>query len=599
MKPSRRIYWLVDHVDSAHREKALTLTQRGFEVMFFATVEHFITEFQARRASIVLVSDAGPENIVRQRVSTLVQLPEIQGTKTILVLTNQRPEILQMAAAGMFRDLVPLDLDANQWIQRIVFATANKSVPFRFAPGGISVDQIAALELPARIIWVHDQKIRIECRLSAAIGSQLNLGGALARALDQEHVSINVEAIERSHLTYRFSDAIIGSWRSAQTQKAAALMKQLRDSQPAQKCRVFLAARSSELRAALMTQFDHPHFDLATAIQKNSIVNEPRFFTPHVVVIEDELCVGEEEERFKQMLTALSPDAMVIIIGPGAVGKHQPGAKVRAFKTVPPGLGRQILHRYRNAATKPERAAFVNSDSDYSFASVTVPARILRIHPQHVQVATSLAVGSFALANLDAPTIRRQVGKSPYIKVVKCYRQLAVEQTPFQYVNDCYIANFGATEQAQVATYLYNQVGELLGVSRQTKAAEIVAQVKSVAAADSAVLPIAVGESTARSTKALIQSVRPEPKEIVARPSKVQPKNLVTIPIQEDRETTYQPYRFGEEAKRKKQVAAIWQAAVFTIILGIAIGLFWSLASHFNSNELADKYSEQFQKFGK
>src|SRR5690606_31766730 len=105
----------------AHKEKGLLLFQKGFEVQFFRDPEALIDEIKKHRVGIVIVGDDGPLEKMKTFINQLATLPDIQGARLLLVSSHETTELADVAAAPSFRDILPLNLDNKQWMNRFIF----------------------------------------------------------------------------------------------------------------------------------------------------------------------------------------------------------------------------------------------------------------------------------------------------------------------------------------------------------------------------------------------------------------------------------------------------------------------------------------------
>ena len=130
MSPSRLkgVYWLTLETSSSHKEKVEAMAARGYEVSFFQTLDSLVKELQSRRVTSIIVGDEGPEVVVLKAISLLNRMPEIQGAKLILSCSRYSPTVLRAAACDAFRDILPICLNREEWVDRFVFATGNQDV---------------------------------------------------------------------------------------------------------------------------------------------------------------------------------------------------------------------------------------------------------------------------------------------------------------------------------------------------------------------------------------------------------------------------------------------------------------------------------------
>ncbi len=461
----RRTYWIADVVTPLLRERALLLSHKGFDVQFFTSLDALMTELTARRAGVIVVSDDGDEKVTERILLTLTAMSEIQGARLVMVRNTHSDRINFLAACANFRDIIPSNLDERLWLTRFLYATANRPVHYVQPTGQITLNNISAVSLPARMTWISDRKVRLECRVKPPVGASLSLTGAFAEAAGVSSISLKVTATERSRLLYRFSDAVVCEWNgpAAARDKALKAIADLRTHDPGPRCRIFVAVSKPEVRNELLSRFIDPRFEVATALQKQSIVDEPKFFTPDIVIIEEALCHDEGGVRFMEMMATLTDQATVIVLGRlndyETLHKKYPNRRILQLSRVPKGLAESVLERYmphrdQQSATGESGACNVMADHAFSMAEVSFPARLHRVHPLAAKIAMPFPIGNFALVRLDSPLLRRMIDRHPYVKLTTTYQDTHPEAPPFVHVADCYFADIDQVERAKIAQSL-------------------------------------------------------------------------------------------------------------------------------------------------
>lgn len=473
MEKKRRTFWLVDAVTPRHRARALLLNEKGFDVQFFNSLDAVAAELETKRAAVIIVSDATDPKLTEKMLTTVMSLPETHGARLVLTVSQHVESVNQLAAAANVRDVIPFDIDDKQWTQRFVFATAGKSVPFVQPAGQVTFNNISQVSLPARLTWIGDGRLRLECRIRPPVGATLQLAGAFVKDLGLAHVTLTVEETQRDHLLYRFSDAILCSWSvpSVARDRATATLIALREQDTGPRCRVFVAARTTSLRNGVLQRFEDPRFEVSTALQKQSIVEEPKFFSPDVVFIEDQLVIDEGGSRFEAMLANLKPAATVVILGRvpdfAALTRNHAGHKLVLLPKLPKSIGQSILARYlpldqRRRGAAGTDVAHLVSDHPFSLAEVSMPARLHRLHPLAAQIALPYPVSNFALLRLESPVLRKMTGRHPWVKLTQTYADTHPDAAAFPHLADGYLADVDAAERTAIAQHLTAVVVEAM-----------------------------------------------------------------------------------------------------------------------------------------
>jgi hypothetical protein len=467
----RRTFWITPAASPAAKERALALTARGYDVRFFASLDRMASELETKRASVVVVSDEGDEAATETILVALMTMPEVQGARLILATTRPSDKIYRLAACSNFRDIIPLDLDEKQFLTRFVYATAGRALKYVQPAGQIALKNISAVSFPARITWINQEKLRLECRVKPTPGSSIVIGGALARALGVPLLTARVAETQRSHLIYRFSEAVIADWQvpASVRPRANAFLGELEAQSIGPRTRIFIAVQSPDVRTSIMVHCDNPRFEVSTALQKQSIVDDPKFFTPDVVFIEDVLAAEEGGTRFRQMLSNMAGEATVFVIGklPALAElqkqfvQHKLVALPRQGTTLAANvLARHLPHYDDKTSAAEKHAVHLASENPYSIAEVQVTARLTRIHPLALQLALPFPVSHFAVVRVESPLIHKVIGRAPYVKVTGSYPDSHPDAAPFSHLADAYIADCTTAERQALAAHLTRLVGE-------------------------------------------------------------------------------------------------------------------------------------------
>ena len=373
--------------------------------------------------------------------------------------------------------MIPLDIEDSSWVSRVTFAAAGRAVSFPKPVGQITVNSIAALRMPARIVWVSPGRVWIESRIQAPVGSVLTVEGGFAAAFGMEAISITVEENVRKNLMYRFSDATVASWSvpASVSGKTTEVLAKLLQQNTGPRCRVFIAVQNQKLRNKLIETFDHPKFELGSALQKQSLINEPRYFNPHVVLIEDSIA-RDQGGALDEMIAGLSPHSAIMILGHyhglAALKSRHPGRRIAIVKNLPRTLPELLLKRFApvlstTAEGIDEDAIFLLAEHEMSFAEITLPARLTGIHPIAGEVAAPVNIGNFALAQLDSPFLRRQIGRSPWIKFVSVKQETQPGAAHLTTSAEFFFADLQAADRDKVAGLMMNTLRDSLGKVQQ------------------------------------------------------------------------------------------------------------------------------------
>jgi len=622
----RRTYWLTEEITPGLRERALLLNQKGYDVHFFTSLETFTTTVLKQRAGVIVLSDSFDDKVTERILLSFMNLTEVQGARLVMVRSNLTESINAMAACANCRDIIPYDLDIKSFLTRFIYATAGKSMPFIQPAGQFTLNDITALALPARLTWVSSKHLRIECRIRPPVGATLKLRGPLAAAAGVAFITLEVIETQRSHMLYRFSDATIAKWHipADAIEKMVRALADLSEHDPGPRCRIFVAVPSPELRAQVLTHFEGPQFDIQIALQKQSIVEEPRFFTPDTIVIEDLLCLEEGGERFAAMMSSLQEQTTVVIIGRlpdfAAVQAAWPKLRVIQHARLPTTFGQQVVNRYLPIRQTVREAddhsgANIASQHPFSLAEISFPARLKRIHPQAAQLALTFPISNFALCRIDSPLLRKMIGRHPYIKLTNTYQDTHPLASPFVHLVEGYLADLHPAEQAQVGQGLVRMIGHSIEQVSQssgfispqhsggeTRVGETLADTtRANQILDSAALSRALAEAPMDSNALLRVNLHHQPAARVIEALDIPLAQPVAIPAptQPPPPSPASSAIRRIRARRKKKpfdFATTFKALAIIVVAGAAvIGAFAMLAGHVEKS--GGNFSNQLEKF--
>ena len=472
MMKKRSIYWLTIESGEQHQRKSSRLEDRGYEVIFLKTLDSLLRKLAQKRVSIIVLGDEGPEVSVVKAISLLGTSPDIQGARLVLSTSRHSDVVLRAAACEGFRDILPIDMNEKDWITRFIFSTAGKPAMLPAPTPQVAFPSAASLSIPARIVWISKQKIWVESKISAPLGVSLSLTGPLAQSMGNKALTITVDKCQRKNLTYRFSEAMIASWnlQKPEPQKIDESLTLLSTLNVGPRCKVFLAIQSPALRNTLIKYLDQSKFDVHSALQKQSMVSEPQFFSPRLVFVENRLCCGESMELYRTMVTNLSPTCTIIILGNSdnfnVLKTLAGGRKLLAIKRIPVNFSSFIDDLLKESPQNDSENSYsqanqndtyyIPADHEFSLAEIKMSARLLLIHPSMAKVALPYQVGNFGICRIESKAIKEITYRFPYSKIAASYHDPLAETADFPNITECHFCNIGEKESHNLNNALFN-----------------------------------------------------------------------------------------------------------------------------------------------
>jgi hypothetical protein len=471
---ARTIYWLVNRIHDFHERKLEAMSARGMNPIIFSDLPSLRAAFNEQRASTILVSDSGQPEVVRRNIDQLSSLPEFKGVRFILSVEANYLDIKKHAALWCFRDLLPIHEDTQLWMQRVNFASGAEAARFLSPRGMLSVNEICTLSVPARLVSISDTTMRIETPLKPNIGSTLTMPGAIAERLGCDQLMLRVQKRTNEQLNYRFSDSIVASWEApaASIANVQSFLESLKSKREYFLPRAFVVLKSQALRAELLPVLEAQSFFVNSALHKANVENDPKFFSPDIVFIEDDLCSLEQGAYLRILSKNLEARVPIVIVGRRAELVQTPEDwQQRTIIRIPLMDGhfadrtRAIVEQSRNSIVNGKREDSlipIDPVDAIGMNFVQFPGRIRGIHPLGIQVTHAFQVNNFSLCQINSPFLKKAIGKAPFIKLTDVYQGQVVGDEQFLYGSSAYLADLSPDDRGAVATNVSNLLDLLL-----------------------------------------------------------------------------------------------------------------------------------------
>jgi hypothetical protein len=505
----RRIYWLTESVDEVARRRAGLLQRQGFEVRFFSDLSGFKSQVEKIRPAIIVLGVGDDEDVTRRTIRTIAAMPEISTAKMILVGPFFKEAVTTLASCNNFRDILPIEHSASEspnhlgpdpegsadsWTQRFIYSTSGRPKAYRPPLGQITASLSTDVGVPARITWITPEKLCLESRARLAVGADIRLGGQLAAFYGVPFLSAIVESVRREKLRYHFSEAHVVSWTSplGSSEKTTKLFRELGESTAPPRVRVYVAVQDPTVRGLVMAQLKLGPFEIAIALKKQAIADEPRFFTPDLIILEDKLTTPDNYPLLTSMIESLPPQTSLIILGKEANIEDLkllfPQRRIAQLQDLSPldlelGLAKELTKVIGNTSTgkdEPPSASYLPPTNILSEAEIQLSGRLLKLHPAALQVALPYPVSRYALMRVMNPLTTEAFGRSPFVKVTACSSAGNEDgDGNFQHKLDCYLTDVNSDELRSFARTIWQMVTtSLVKFLPEKEAAAIIAWTK-------------------------------------------------------------------------------------------------------------------------
>lgn len=427
------IYWLCPNAEDQHLRRAGILDDIGYHVFFFENIDTLVKEVCVKRAQILILGDEWPSDVGLRYIQTFANIPDINGAR--LLLSNSRNDfgLMQAAALEGFRDIIPADMDDAEWLQRFEFATSGAESLLDLHDHLKKFDEKIEIHIPARIVWVGNQNLWIEARSYAEVGETISLRGGFPERMGLKNLKVTVTEKQQTNLTYRFSEALIANWQKdalarSDRERVNDAIGYLSEIDLGMRPKIFLAIQSPALRTTLLRYIDRRRYEVHTALQKNSLIFEPKYFTPDLVFIEERLTNGEGRQAFMEMIRHLPEHATIVTIGSRYEGtdiKSGSGnRRMRSVRHIPTNLPDLIEKDYlvgysQKKSASDRKLLFPPHDHPISYAFVAAEARLQSADYLQFEISSATKIGTYSLIKAQSPRLTQLLGGPAFMKVVE------------------------------------------------------------------------------------------------------------------------------------------------------------------------------------
>ncbi len=470
----KRTVWLTESPSESHKSRALMLGQHGFNVLFMRTAQEALDTMADNRPTCVLV-DANRTNqaAVIKSVEKLVQNPELSGTRFILSTLSDSPAATKAATAENFRDIIPFDLPDGQWLQRFQHATSSKPLELSRPLCEVSMNQMAMAYVPARVVWISETHMRIECRGGQGVGSNFQISGDICKSLGVPHISLTVESVHRNELMYRFSQALVCKWRvpesSAEAVKLSVRRQMAAHPGLSSRYRAFVAIAKSDIRQIVAKELDKHYFEVKVALLRSTISQELSYFSPQIIFLDEKIIDSFEEIDFQMMASKIHSNVTIVVYGTKV--KQEDLKRIFTHHKIffEAGPTKKIIeeaHRYYNLPLSPaplnpaDQIMHILPSQAWSKIELQMQARLTSLNPAVGKVSLPFSVSLYTSIRLEAPILRKSLGRAPYIKITEIF-ETASTHHPAQFVHhgSFYLADVTPSEQALLSEVLLAMAG--------------------------------------------------------------------------------------------------------------------------------------------
>lgn len=471
----KRTLWVTEAKTVHHLERAKQLTQFGYEVIFLSEINELVQITEESRPSNIIIDTRSSTAETENLILAIGASPNLSASRVLLNLIRPDEIATKLAMAGNFRDILPWNIPSDAWITRFQYATAPRPLDIPQDLCAISINQMAVLRMPSRLVWINETHMRIECRGTQRPGTTLHVTGRLAAAFGVPHIALSVESVHRDRLLYRFSQAIEARWSipSASIDRALALIRRLQLDNAGPRIRAFVAINRDEWRKSVLEALNTTHYEVNVALRRANLSSEVTYFSPDVVFMDDRVASNLKDDEIVNIFTRIATDVPLIVFGDqfdaqrlknllngrpfyqeSKLDAGQLGSSMKRYGVKPhtqlSAVGSNVFH--------------ILPDHPWSSLELEVHARIQNISPKNGSLALPFPVGTFALARIESPLLRKSLGRDPYIKITNGAEARNNIQNPkFSYNAEFFLADVDQDGQRRISQMLVNIIADFYG----------------------------------------------------------------------------------------------------------------------------------------
>lgn len=461
---TKQIYWLTQEATATDKKRSMFLETKGLETVFLANIKELIKRYESKRVSTIIISDNFSSSDLKMIVDELSKSPNLYGVRLILNSLGSTHSISESAYQQGFRDLVPASLPDKIWCKRVLFSSSVVDTRLPVPTPNIGLKAMAGIYVPTRLVWISSNAVKIESRIDAPVGTKINLVGPLTEKLGQKMLSLTVQDRETQNLRFRFGNALVCKWSPSREKqgKLKIILDHIKSHTEEAKVKIFFAVKSPSTRSQLLNSLDQPEYIVASALSRKHIIDEPRFFGPDLVFIEDGLCRGENLSLFSKMADNLPHSCPIVIIGETSqvedLRSLAPSRKIHVLPRIRENMTHLIFQRFlkqRKANRQNPDHSLVPDNHALSHGELYFSARLTTVSPHAATLRTPIQISKFGLCRIESPFFKKAFRGSVISKITDSYAIPGLRDES-QFFIDCHYSNISKKVSKNIARLMFS-----------------------------------------------------------------------------------------------------------------------------------------------
>ena len=424
----------------------------------FSTLPAMIEAYKLKRASTIFFSETDSPTLNKFELFELMSLIFIQGSRFILITETLISRLANIAICANFRDIIPISLNDKEWLQRIKYSSSRKPIILPASKAMFSLSHNTSINVPIRIEWISYTHMRLETSFKPKTNDLLKLNGGFAEHLGVDHLIIKVEQIENTHLKFRLSCGVIAEIKSTKLiqSRIRTFIDKLSNEHDSPALSVFVVAQSVNLRNDIQTALSDKSYLIHLALNRNSILEDPKYITPDVILIEGKFCL-ENIDTVRELISSLSEGSHIVIIGNIDKISTTINFNLKNIHLLT-SLKKELrplferLSKYKNKKKSNDIKGYLSYGDVHALGYLTVSARITLVHPTSIQLNLRYPLKIFSLVKLNSSWLNNRVFKKTlYLKIVDSYINSKPDDQGVLFISDAIFINIDSANVSDAA----------------------------------------------------------------------------------------------------------------------------------------------------
>ncbi len=316
MKIKRNLL-IINEKSNFINEITRNLERRGFSCRYALDREDIKPAIYDKKPNAILISDFGKKLDVLETLRSIRYNPETRNIRLVVITKSTNEKLISDILAIGVRAVIPRSLSINETIRQFIFAVAGNHAEYKLNNvNHYSFDNRLNLEVPGKITTFSMDRIVVETPVYLRKGQKVSLNIPFCSSLGENKISAVVLSVSNQDLIHNLSQGCIlkPSFSSLEIQKKINSWIQKNHAVTAQiRFPVFFALGEKKLRRQIIDHVPSSSFIIRFAWSKSTIFQEPVYFTPQIMFIDDSFINSSNLPEFIFLLEHLKNPIYIVV----------------------------------------------------------------------------------------------------------------------------------------------------------------------------------------------------------------------------------------------------------------------------------------------